>query len=89
MRVYVVSLYWGLVVLMIVGIWRLRTRRLTVGPAMGASMTELMDDRRRVAIEIIIEERTAERDVEDRDGNLPDLAAGSSVVPRSRPSHPK
>jgi hypothetical protein len=43
-------------------------------------MTELLDDRRRAAIEIILEERTGERDVEDRDGNLPDLAAGSSVT---------
>jgi hypothetical protein len=40
---------------------------------MGSSMEMLMDDNRRAAIEIIIEERTGERDPEDRDGNLPDL----------------
>lgn len=65
---------------LIIGAWRLRSRSVTVGPAAGAVMTELLDDRRRAAIEIILEERTGERDVEDRDGNLPDLAAGSSVT---------
>jgi hypothetical protein len=74
-------------VFLIVGAWRLRGRRVTVGPAAGAMMTELLDDRRRVAIEIILEERAAERDVEDRDGNLPDLAAGSSG-PRPREAAP-
>jgi len=66
---------------LIIGTWRLQRRSVTVGPAAGAMMTELLDDRRRAAIEIILEERTGERDVEDRDGNLPDLAAGSSVSP--------
>jgi hypothetical protein len=71
---------------LIIGTWRLRRRSVTVGPAAGAMMTELLDDRRRAAIEIIIEERTGEKDVEDRDGHLPELAAGSSVSPgESRP----
>jgi hypothetical protein len=39
-------------------------------------MAELMDDGRRAAVEIVLEERAAERDPEDRDGNLPDLAGG-------------
>ena len=70
---------------LIIGAWRLRRRSVTVGPAAGAMMTELLDDRRRAAIEIILEERTGERDVEDRDGNLPDLAAGShNVVARRK-----
>ena len=66
---------------LVIGAWRLQRRSVTVGPAAGAMMTELMDDRRRAAVEIIIEERTGERDVEDRDGHLPELAAGSSVSP--------
>lgn len=69
---------------LIIGTWRLRRRSVTVGPAAAAMMTELLDDRRRAAIEIIIEERTGEKDVEDRDGNLPELAAGSSVPPGNR-----
>jgi hypothetical protein len=58
---------------MIVGIWKIRRKRVSIGPAAMGSMEELLDDRRRAAIEIIIEERTGERDPEDRDGNLPDL----------------
>jgi hypothetical protein len=37
-------------------------------------MTELLDDQHGAAIEIILEERAAERDPEDRDGNFPELA---------------
>ena len=64
---------WLLIIWMLVGIWRIRRKTLIVGPAAMGSMEELLDDRRRAAIEIIIEERTGERDPEDRDGNLPDL----------------
>ena len=64
---------WLLIIVMVVGVWRIRRKKLVVGPAAMGSMDELLDDRRRAAIEIIIEERTGERDPEDRDGNLPDL----------------
>ena len=56
-----------------IGAWRLRRRRVTLGPAAGAMVATLADDQRRAAIEIIIEERTGERDPEDRDGDLPKL----------------
>ena len=56
--------------------WRLIARRVTIGPAAGAAMTELMDDKRRAALEVVLEERAAEKDPEDEDGNLPDLAGG-------------
>jgi hypothetical protein len=65
-----------LVILMmwlVAGAWRLRKRRVTIGPAAGATMAQLMDDQRRAALEVIIEERAAARDPEDRDGNLPAL----------------
>ena len=64
---------WLLIIVMLVGIWKIRRKRIIVGPAAMGSMEELLDDRRRAAIQIIIEERTGERDPEDRDGNLPDL----------------
>jgi hypothetical protein len=64
---------WLLIIWMIVGIWRIRRKRVSIGPAATGSMEDLLDDRRRAAIEIIIEERTGERDPEDKDGNLPDL----------------
>jgi hypothetical protein len=73
-RNYFVVIVWVLIIWMLVGAWRLRKRRVTLGPAAGASMTALMDDQRRAALEIILEERTGEKDPEDKDGNLPDLA---------------
>jgi len=64
----------GLLMLwLVVGAWRLRRRRVTMGAAAGAMMTEMLSKDRRAAIEIIMEERTGERDPEDRDGNLPEL----------------
>jgi hypothetical protein len=74
LRNYFIVTVWVLIIWMVVGAWRLRKHRVTVGPAAGASMTALMDDQRRAALEIILEERTGEKDPEDRDGNLPDLA---------------
>ena len=64
---------WLLIIWLVIGAWRLRRKRVTIGPAAAGAIDELLDDRRRAAIEIIIEERTGERDPEDRDGNLPDL----------------
>jgi hypothetical protein len=55
------------------GAWRLRKKRVRPGPAAAAMMNEILNDDRRAAVEIILEERTGERDPEDRDGNLPDL----------------
>lgn len=59
---------------LVIGAWRLRRRRVTIGPAAAAMMHEILNDDRRAAIEIILEERAGERDPEDRDGNLPELA---------------
>ena len=73
-QLYFGAIVWLLIAWLVVGAWRLRKRSMTIGPAAGATMTELMDDQRRAALEIIIEERAAERDPEDRDGNLPELA---------------
>lgn len=58
---------------LIVGAWRLRNRSVTPGSAAAGVMHELLSNERRAAIEVIVEERTGERDPEDRDGNLPDL----------------
>ena len=87
MRHYATTVYLLFAFFLVIGAWRLRRRSVTVGPAAGAMMTELLDDRRRAAIEVILEERTAEREVEDRDGNLPALAAGSSVSRGHRRQH--
>jgi hypothetical protein len=69
--------YFGVVILLlliwlVVGAWRLRSKRVTLGPAHAAAMHELMTDDRRASVEIILEERTGERDPEHRDGTLPE-----------------
>jgi hypothetical protein len=68
MAVILLLLLW-----LVVGAWRLRRRRVTLGPAAGAFMYQILNDDRRAAVKIILEERTGYRDPEDRDGNLPDL----------------
>ena len=68
--------YGVLMLWLIFGVWRLtrrRGRRLTPGTALLSSMELLFDDTRRAAVQVIVEERTGERDPEDRDGDLPQL----------------
>jgi len=45
------------------------------GPGAGASgaVYDMLNEDKRNAIELIVEQRAEERDPEDRDGNLPDL----------------
>jgi hypothetical protein len=69
----VIAIYVVLVVWLVVGVWRLtrrRGKRVTPGTAMLASMDALFDDNRRAAVEVIIEERTGERDPEDKEGHV-------------------
>src|SRR5688500_14702296 len=76
-RGYLSLIFIGLVLWMIIGIWRIRTKRSRPGSALTSSMEMLFDDNRRAAIEVIVAERTGERDPEDTDGNLPDLEGSS------------
>jgi len=49
-------------------------RRGGVGTAAAGIVYDLLNEDKRNAVEIIVEERAAARDPEDKDGNLPDLA---------------
>jgi hypothetical protein len=60
-------------ILFLVAAWRLRRRQTTLGAAGAATLHGLLSQDRRAAVEIILEERAAAHDPEDRDGNLPDL----------------
>ena len=80
MERYVGTIIGLLMLWLVVGAWRLRKKRVTPGPATAAMMNEILDDNRRAAIEIILEERAAERDPEDRDGNLPNLENPKSAA---------
>jgi len=63
------------VILFVVGglLWRLRRRRGSIGAAATGSLYDMLNEDRRNAVEIIIEERAEARDPEDKDGNLPEL----------------
>jgi hypothetical protein len=53
--------------------WRQRRRRGRIGAGAAGAVYDMLNDDKRNAIEIIVEERAGARDPEDRDGNLPDL----------------
>ena len=73
------SAIWGvtLLVLFIVGFVKIRRRRYSstfnVGAGAMGSVYDLLNQDKRNAIEIIVEEKAEARDPEDADGNLPEL----------------
>lgn len=50
-----------------------RKRRTSIGPAASGAFYDLLNEDKRRAVQIVIEERAEARDPEDADGNLPDL----------------
>ena len=63
-------------VLLILAVRKTRGQRRRGGVGTGAAgiVYDLLNEDKRNAVEIIVEERAAARDPEDKDGNLPDLA---------------
>ncbi len=49
-------------------------RRPGIGTAAIGSVYDMLNEDKRKAVEIIVEDRAGARDPEDKDGNLPDLA---------------
>ena len=88
------SAYAGLVIIVLlalVALKRMRPRRAStrrraggVGSAAAGAFYELLNEERRNAIEVIVEDKAGYRDPEVADGNLPDLA-GSGPQPRRSP----
>jgi hypothetical protein len=65
---------WVVAILMIVVLFlRQRRRRRYVGSGAAGSVYDFLNEDKRKAIEIVVEERAEARDPEDREGNLPDL----------------
>lgn len=61
-------------VTVIVALVRRKTRlRGRIGPGAAGTVYELLNEDKRNAIELIVDERTGERDPEDADGDLPQL----------------
>lgn len=78
---------WGIVVLLLITVFIVQVRRkrrgvrtFDVGPGAYGSVYDLLNQDKRHAIEIIVEEKAEARDPEDADGNLPELER-----PRRRP----
>ena len=75
------ALTWGIVILAIVaviiiaGVSSGRGGRASsgVGPGAAGAVYDLLNQDKRNAIELIVEEKAGARDPEDADGNLPDL----------------
>ena len=71
---------WGIaaLLLLIAGFVKMRrkkhgVRTFDVGPGAMGSVYDLLNEDKRNAIEIIVEEKAAAVDPEDKDGNLPEL----------------
>jgi hypothetical protein len=73
MRIYEFLLACAPVALVVVVFWRLRSRRGRIGPGAVGTVYDMLNEDKRNAVELIVEQRAEERDPEDRDGNLPDL----------------
>ncbi|HZR22513.1 MAG TPA: hypothetical protein VFA59_02930 [Vicinamibacterales bacterium] len=52
---------------------RRQRRRGGIGSAAAGTVYDFLNEDKRKAVEIIVEERAEARDPEDKDGNLPDL----------------
>jgi hypothetical protein len=62
-----------LLVLIAAVCWRLYRRRSHIGAGASGTVYDLLNEDRRKAIEMVVEERAEARDPEDKDGNLPEI----------------
>ena len=66
-----------IMVLFVMAVWKARRKRsgrtFDVGPGASGAIYDMLNEDKRKAIEIIVEERAEERDPETADGNLPEL----------------
>lgn len=68
------AIVWAVVIVAVIVVFsRQRRRRGRVGAAAAGSVYDMLNEDKRKAVEIVVEERAGARDPEDRDGNLPDL----------------
>ena len=54
-------------------VWKVFARRRRAGPGTVGSIYGFLNEDKRKAAEIVVEQRAEARDPEDADGNLPDL----------------
>ena len=69
----VTAIVWLVVIVVVILAFSGRKRRFSVGPGASGSVYDMLNEDKRKAVEIVVEQRAEARDAEDRDGNLPDL----------------
>jgi hypothetical protein len=73
MEPYISTAILALVLAFVALLWRKRRSRVNVGPGAAGTFYEFLNEDKRAALEIIVEQRAGYRDPEDRDGDLPQL----------------
>lgn len=69
-----VAIIWVATIVAVVALFaRQRRRRGRLGAGASGTVYDLLNEDKRNAVEIIVDERAGARDPEDRDGNLPEL----------------
>jgi hypothetical protein len=61
-----------------------RRRSLGIGPGTSGTVYDWLNQEKRNAIEMIVEDKAAARDPEDKDGNLPELEEPGDGEPETR-----
>ena len=70
----ITAIVWLVTVVVVILLFsKQRKRRRQVGAGASGAIYDMLNEDKRNAVEIIVEERAGARDPEDRDGNLPDL----------------
>jgi hypothetical protein len=71
----VTAVWLAAILLFVVAMFKTRGQRRRGGVGSGAAgiVYDMLNEDKRKAVEIVVEERAAARDPEDKDGNLPDL----------------
>ena len=68
------AIVWAVTILLVIVVFsRHRRRRGRLGAGAAGSVYDMLNEDKRKAVEIVVEERAGARDPEDRDGHLPDL----------------
>ncbi len=71
----VTAIVWAVAIVAVVMVFRRSRRGGRPGPGTIGTVYDWLNEDKRNAVEMIIEERAEARDPEDKDGNLPDLVA--------------
>jgi hypothetical protein len=76
------AIVWLVAIVAVIVVFSGRRRRHHIGAAASGTVYDMLNEDKRNAVEIIVEERAGARDPEDRDGNLPDLEHPNGSNPR-------